>query len=121
MKIMMRLIAVLHALMAALFVCASIALIVIASHIGTVAVLKELNQQTAQEIIEAIGLLAAAVVALQIAQTIAEAGYCRAAGRLGRFHPPKPLGRRTRARSDGGSQTRGSQTQIVSFAANRSS
>jgi hypothetical protein len=79
MKIMMRLIAVLHALMAALFVCASIALIVIASHIGSVAVLKELNQQTAQEIIEALGLLAAAVVALQIAQTIAEEEVIRAA------------------------------------------
>jgi hypothetical protein len=79
MKIMMRLIAVLHALMAALFVCASIALIVIASHIGTVALLKELNQQAAQEIIEAIGLLAAAVVALQIAQTIAEEEVIRAA------------------------------------------
>jgi hypothetical protein len=54
-------------------------LIVIASHIGSVALFKELNQQAAQEIIEAIGLLAAAVVALQIAQTIAEEEVIRAA------------------------------------------
>jgi hypothetical protein len=79
MKIMMRLIAVLHALMAALFVCASIALIVIATRIGMLALLKDLNQQAAQDIIEAIGLLAAAVVALQIAQTIAEEEVIRAA------------------------------------------
>jgi hypothetical protein len=76
---MMRLIAGLHALMAALFVCASVALIVIASHIGSIALVKGLDQQAAQEIIEAIGLLAAAVVALQIAQTIAEEEVIRAA------------------------------------------
>ncbi len=75
----MRLISGLHALMAALFVFASVALIVIASHIGFIALWKDLDQQAAQEIIEAIGLLAAAVVALQIAQTIAEEEVIRAA------------------------------------------
>lgn len=79
MKILVRLISGLHGLMAALFVCACIALIVIASRIGWLAVAQDLNQRAAQEIIEAIGLLAAAVVALQIAQTIAEEEVIRAA------------------------------------------
>lgn len=58
--------------MAALFAAAALALIVIASKMGAEAVLSGLDTAAAQAVIEAVGLLAAAVVALQIAETIAE-------------------------------------------------
>lgn len=58
--------------MAVLFAVAGLALIVIAAHIGWGALGGGLDRPAAQGIIEAIGLLAAAVVALQIAQTIVE-------------------------------------------------
>jgi hypothetical protein len=61
-----------HAVMAFFFACAALMLIVIAVRIGAAAFFGELDQSAAQQIIEAIGLLAAAVVALQIAETIAE-------------------------------------------------
>lgn len=61
-----------HALMAVFFACAALILIVISVRMGWMAVVGELNQVAAQTIIEAVGLLAAAVVALQIAKTIAE-------------------------------------------------
>jgi hypothetical protein len=63
---------VVHAVMAALFAAAALALIVIASKMGAEAVLSGLDTAAAQAVIEAVGLLAAAVVALQIAETIAE-------------------------------------------------
>ena len=72
MKIVLRLFRLVHALMAALFACAAVMLIVIASRIGWQAFLGELDSAAAQSIIEAVGLLAAAVVALQIAETITE-------------------------------------------------
>ncbi|MDB5899728.1 MAG: rane protein [Ramlibacter sp.] len=59
-------------LMAALFLCAALALTFAAARIGWEAIAAGLDRDAAQEIIDAIGLLAAAVVALQIAQTIAE-------------------------------------------------
>jgi hypothetical protein len=64
--------ALVHGLMALLFACAAVILVVVASRMGWLAVAESLDLAAAQEIIEAVGLLAAAVVALQIAQTIAE-------------------------------------------------
>jgi hypothetical protein len=61
-----------HAVMAVFFACAALILIAIAVRMGWMALIGELNQVAAQTIIEAVGLLAAAVVALQIAKTIAE-------------------------------------------------
>ena len=72
MKTLLRLFASLHTLMAALFVIASVVLIVIAANTGWHALASGLDVGAAQGIIEAIGLIAVAVVALQIAQTIVE-------------------------------------------------
>jgi Ni/Fe-hydrogenase subunit HybB-like protein len=72
MKLVLRLVGVIHGFMALLFACSAISLIIIATRIGWIAVAEKLDQGAAQSIIEAIGLLAAAVVALQIAQTILE-------------------------------------------------
>jgi len=72
MKIILRIFASVHALMALLFVCAAIVLIVIAARIGWTVFGAGLDRAAAQAVIEAVGLLAAAVVALQIAQTITE-------------------------------------------------
>jgi heme A synthase len=63
---------IIHGLMAFLFAAAAVVLITIAGKVGWVAVASGLNRDAAQQIIEGLGLLAAAVVALQIAQTIAE-------------------------------------------------
>ena len=72
MKMLTGLFRFVHGLLAALFSCAALMLIVIASRIGWQAFLGDLDQAAAQGIIEAVGLLAAAVVALQIAETIVE-------------------------------------------------
>ena len=72
MKALMRSFSIIHGLMAILFACASLMLIIIAANVGWLAVAGGLDRSAAQQIIEAVGLLAAAVVALQIAQTIAE-------------------------------------------------
>lgn len=72
MKLIVRLFAVLHASMAALFACAALMLIVIATKSGWNAIVSGMDRAAALVVIEAIGLLAAAVVALQIAQTITE-------------------------------------------------
>lgn len=58
--------------MAVLFAAAALALTVIAARAGWQAVAGGLDRDAAQQLIDAVGLLAAAVVALQIAQTIAE-------------------------------------------------
>ena len=58
--------------MAALFACAALMLIAIATKEAWIAFATGLDRAAAQQIIEAIGLLAAAVVSLQIAQTITE-------------------------------------------------
>jgi len=79
MKAIMRAFAIIHGLMAVLFACAALMLVVIAAHMGWAAFTWGLDQAAAQEVIEAVGLLAAAVVALQIAQTIAEEEVIRAA------------------------------------------
>lgn len=70
---------VLHALMALLFACAALMLIVISARVGWQAFAGALDAAAAQAIIEAVGLLAAAVVALQIAETIFEEEVIRAA------------------------------------------
>ena len=72
MKAVLRLFATAHGLMALLFACAALLLIVISARIGWEAFAAGLDRAAAQRIIEAVGLLAAAVVALQIAQTITE-------------------------------------------------
>ena len=72
MKLIIKVFRGIHALMAALFACGALMLIVIASRMGWVAFVGGLDGAAAQQVIEAIGLLAAAVVALQIAETIAE-------------------------------------------------
>jgi hypothetical protein len=72
MKNVLRVIATIHGLMAVLLACAALVLIVIATRVGWTALLAGLDRAAAQGVIEAVGLLAAAVVALQIAQTITE-------------------------------------------------
>lgn len=77
MKSIHRAFSIAHALMAILFACAALMLIIIATKVGWIAFAGGLDRGSAQQIIEAIGLLAAAVVALQIAQTIAEEEVAR--------------------------------------------
>lgn len=72
MKVILRAFSTVHALMALLFACAALLLIAIAARIGWTVFAAGLDQAAAQKVIEAVGLLAAAVVALQIAQTITE-------------------------------------------------
>ena len=72
MRSLLRLFSIVHAFMALLFSCAALMLIVIASSVGWLAFRAGWDRAAAQGIIEAVGLLAVAVVALQIAQTIAE-------------------------------------------------
>lgn len=79
MKSLLRYLSLLHGLLALMFACASIALIIIAAKLGGAAMFAGLTRAAAQQIIEAIGLLAVAVVALQIAQTITEEEVIRSA------------------------------------------
>ncbi|MBC7704454.1 MAG: hypothetical protein H7274_11010 [Rhodoferax sp.] len=72
MKTLLRAFSVIHGFIALLFACAALMLITIAAKAGWLAFVAGLNREAAQGIIEAIGLLAAAVVAVQIAQTIIE-------------------------------------------------
>jgi Ni/Fe-hydrogenase subunit HybB-like protein len=67
-----RVFATVHAITAALFAGAALALLAIAAKTGWSALRGPLDTDAAQTLIEAVGLLAAAVVALQIAQTITE-------------------------------------------------
>ena len=67
-----------HGVMAVLFALAALALIVVATNVAWHAFDGPLDHGAAQSLIEAVGLLAAAVVALQIAQTIAEEEIVRA-------------------------------------------
>jgi hypothetical protein len=79
MKLLIIAFSIVHGCMAALFACAALMLIGIATKIAWAAFAVGLDRTAAQAIIEAVGLLAAAVVALQIAQTIAEEEVVRAA------------------------------------------
>jgi len=71
MKFVLRVFGVVHAAMAALFAVAALVLVALAATAGWHAVWDG-QAHAAQQVIEALGLLAAAVVALQVAQTIAE-------------------------------------------------
>lgn len=79
MKLLLNAFAFIHGLMALLFTCAALVLIGIATSVGWRGLMHGLNRGAAQEIIEAVGLLAAAVVALQIAQTMVEEEILRGA------------------------------------------
>lgn len=72
MKPLTRLFRLIHGLMAFLFAAAALMLIAIAARMGWEAFMAGLDGAAAQAVIEAVGLLAAAVVALQIAETIFE-------------------------------------------------
>lgn len=72
MKKLMRLFGFVHGLMACLLVSAALMLIAISAHMGWLAAMGSWDRGAAQTVIEAIGLLAVAVVALQIAETIIE-------------------------------------------------
>jgi hypothetical protein len=72
MHFLSRFMAIVHGFMAFLFACAALMLIVIATRIGWTAFASRLDSAEALAIIEALGILAIGVVALQIAQTIVE-------------------------------------------------
>lgn len=72
MKKLMLAFGVVHALIALLFTAGALFLIVIGARMGWHAAGGAIDLGAAQEVIEAIGILAAAVVALQIAETIIE-------------------------------------------------
>lgn len=72
MKIVVNLFRAVHALLALLFALAALVLIVITVRMAWQLLPGNLDEAGAQSIIEMVGLLAAAVVALQIAETITE-------------------------------------------------
>jgi len=72
MKIISTLFRTVHAVIAGLFALSGLMLIFVAIRMGWQAMNGAFDGSTAQMIIEAIGLLAAAVVAVQIAETIVE-------------------------------------------------
>jgi hypothetical protein len=72
MKWLLRVFSGIHAFMALLFACAALMLIAVSARIGWSAFAQGLDRAAAESIIEAVGLLAAGVVALQVAQTITE-------------------------------------------------
>lgn len=72
MKLLLVVYSAVHACMAALFGVAALMLMAIAARVAGSAFAAGLDESAAEVIIEAMGLLAAAVVALQISQTIME-------------------------------------------------
>lgn len=72
MKLILRLYAVAHAFMALLFAGAGLMLVVSATRAGWQAGFGDWDYSASEAMIEAMGVLAAAVVAMQISQTIAE-------------------------------------------------
>jgi hypothetical protein len=72
MKWLMRSFAFIHGCMALLFACAGVLLMIVSTRLGWLAFASGVDRAAAEEIIEAIGILAAAVVAFQISKTIAE-------------------------------------------------
>jgi hypothetical protein len=79
MKFLFRFFTIIHALMAALFTCAALTLIGIAARIGLPVISSHWDEASALTIIEAVGVLAGAVVAMQIAETVIEEEVIRAA------------------------------------------
>ncbi|MET2987319.1 hypothetical protein [Herbaspirillum seropedicae] len=72
MKKIMAMFGLVHGVIAVLFAAGALALIAIAARMGFEAVMEGWGLPQAQALIEAIGILAAAVVAFQIAETITE-------------------------------------------------
>ncbi|RZI96693.1 MAG: hypothetical protein EOP78_03610 [Variovorax sp.] len=72
MKFILGLYSAVHGFMALLFGAAALMLVAIAAKVAWTAFVEGFDGAAAEAIIEAMGLLAAAVVALQISQTIAE-------------------------------------------------
>ncbi len=72
MKIFTVIFSAVHSLMALLFSLAALMLIIISARMGWDAFQSGMDGKSALEVIEAMGLLAAGVVALQIAETIIE-------------------------------------------------
>jgi hypothetical protein len=72
MKPILTLYSVIHALMALAFAAAALVLVAISTRAGWLAISEGFDLGAAEAIIEAVGLLAAAVVALQISQTVLE-------------------------------------------------
>lgn len=78
MKLLRHAFAFLHGLMAVLFAAAALLLIATAIQVAWSGLADGFGRDAAQEIIDAVGLLAAAVVALQISQTVVEEEVQRA-------------------------------------------
>ena len=72
MKPFLRLYSVVHAAMALLFACAGVILMVVAARSGWTAIAGGFDIAAGESVIETMGLLAAAVVAMQISQTVTE-------------------------------------------------
>ena len=72
MKLLTLFYSIAHGFMAVLFACAAFMLVAIASKEAWLAFTGGLDHEAARKVIEAIGVMAAAVVALQISHTIAE-------------------------------------------------
>ena len=79
MKHLLALFGLIHSAVALLFVLASILLVAIAAKAGWTAFAEGFTENAAQGLIQAIGIAAVAVVALQIAQTILEEEVVREA------------------------------------------
>jgi hypothetical protein len=79
MKALLRVFSIIHFFMALLFAAGAVLLIVLATRMAWSGFMEHVDKDAAQQVIEAIGLLAAAVVALQISQTVAEEEVIRAA------------------------------------------
>lgn len=80
MKTLIRLSSLIYALITVFFVAAALCLILIGANTGLQAILLNgISTRAAQGVIEAIGLMAAAVVAVDIAQTIGEEEVIREA------------------------------------------
>lgn len=79
MKLVLHAFAFVHGVLAALFAIAALVLVALGALAGWRGLADGLDPDGAQQIIEAVGLLAAAVVALQIAQTMVEEEILRGA------------------------------------------
>jgi len=79
MKVVLRLFAAVHAVLAVLFVVLAVLIAVVAVRTGWDAVAGGFDSAAGVALIEAMGLVAVAVVSLQIAQTIAEEEVVREA------------------------------------------
>jgi hypothetical protein len=79
MKLVLRAFAAVHAVLALLFAIVAVLLVVVAVRTGWDAVSGGLDTSAGVTLIEAMGLIAVAVVSLQIAQTIAEEEVVREA------------------------------------------